>query len=311
VIVLLGKKLEKGDTIGIVSPSSSEEPKKIKESIKFLESLGFNVKSGKHIYDRWGYLAGKDKDRVQDLMDMFLDKEVDIILCIRGGYGAMRLLPLIDFDIIEKSPKIFAGFSDITTLLNSIYQRCNLITFHSPMCNSQFDSSTLKSFLNTLMFGYNPFTIENTNNIPTNYFNGEYVKGELVGGNLSLICSTLGTPYAINTKDKILFIEEVEEEPYKIDRMLTHLSLSGSLQQCRGFIIGQFKDCEFSQYEKSLTLSEIFEDRILSLRKPTLTNFQSGHSYPKITIPIGAEVEIDLKNGKIHLLKPVVKSNDS
>lgn len=307
MIVLLGKKLEKGDTIGIVSPSSSEEPKKIEESIKFLQNLGFNVKSGKHIYDRWGYLAGKDKDRVQDLMDMFLDKEVNTILCIRGGYGAMRLLPLIDFDIIEKNPKIFAGFSDITTLLNNIYQRCNLITFHSPMCNSQFDSSTLKSFLDTLMFGYNLFTIENTDNIPTDYFNGEYVKGELVGGNLSLICSTLGTPYVINTKDKILFIEEVEEEPYKIDRMLTHLSLSGILQQCRGFIIGQFKDCEFSKYKESLTLSEIFEDRILSLKKPTLTNFQSGHSYPKITIPIGAEVEIDLKNGKIHLSEPVVR----
>ncbi|BAH08411.1 hypothetical protein CKR_3360 [Clostridium kluyveri NBRC 12016] len=307
MIVLLGKKLEKGDTIGIVSPSSSEEPKKIEESIKFLQNLGFNVKSGKHIYDRWGYLAGKDKDRVQDLMDMFLDKEVNTILCIRGGYGAMRLLPLIDFDIIEKNPKIFAGFSDITTLLNNIYQECNLITFHSPMCNSQFDSSTLKSFLDTLMFGYNLFTIENTDNIPTDYFNGEYVKGELVGGNLSLICSTLGTPYAINTKDKILFMEEVEEEPYKIDRMLTHLSLSGILQQCRGFIIGQFKGCEFSKYKESLTLSEIFEDRILSLRKPTLTNFQSGHSYPKITIPIGAEVEIDLKNGKIHLSEPVVR----
>lgn len=305
-MVLLGKKLEKGDTIGIVSPSSNEEPKKIEESINFLKHLGFKVKNGRHIYDRWGYLAGKDKDRAQDLMDMFLDKDVDMILCIRGGYGAMRLLPLIDFDIIRNNPKIFCGFSDITTLLNNIYQRCDLITFHSPMCNSKFDSSTLKTFLDTLMFGYNPFTIENTDNIPTDHFNGDYVKGELAGGNLSLICNTIGTPYAVNTKDKILFIEEVNEEPYKIDRMLTHLHLSGKLQQCRGFIIGQFRDCDFSEFKQSLTLSEIFENRILSLKKPTLTNFQSGHSYPKITIPIGAEVEIDLKNGKIHLLEPVV-----
>ncbi|MFL0195643.1 LD-carboxypeptidase [Clostridium sp. WILCCON 0269] len=304
---MLGKKLEKGDTIGIVSPSSPEDPKTIEESIRFLENLGFNVKEGNHIYDKWGYLAGTDKDRAQDLMDMFLDKDVDAILCVRGGYGAMRLLPLINFDIIKKEPKIFAGFSDITTLLNNIYQKCNLITFHSPMCNSKFDPSTLKSFLDTLMFGYNPFTIENADNIPTDYFNGEYVKGELAGGNLSLICGTAGTPYAINTENKILFIEEVAEEPYKIDRMLTHLTLNGTLQKCKGFILGQFKDCEFSSYEQSLTLSEILEDRILSLKKPTLVNFQSGHSYPKITIPIGANVEIDLKNGKIHLLEPMVK----
>lgn len=304
---MLGKKLKKGDTIGIISPASGEDSKKIKESLKFLKSLGFNVKSGNHIYDKWGYLAGKDKDRAKDLMDMFLDKDVDVILCIRGGYGTMRILPLIDFDVIRKNPKIFAGFSDITTLLNNIYQKCNLITFHSPMCNSKFDSFTLKSFLYTLMSGNNPFTIENANNIPTYYFNGDYVEGELVGGNLSLICSTLGTPYEINVKDKILFIEDIEEEPYKIDRMLTHLSLNGGLEQCRGFILGQFKDCQSSEYDQSLTLSEVFQDRILSLKKPTLANFQSGHSYPKITIPIGSKVKVDLKNGKIQLLESVVK----
>ncbi|MCI1944882.1 S66 peptidase family protein [Clostridium luticellarii] len=304
---MLGKRLKNGDTIGIISPSGAWEPEKIKKSIKFLNDLGFKIKEGKHIYDRWGYLAGKDIDRAQDLMDMFLDPEVDMILCTRGGYGTMRLADLIDFDIIKRNPKIFAGFSDITVLLNSIFEKCGIITFHSPMCNTDFDDFTLKSFLDTLMLGYNPFTIENPKNIPTYYFNGEYTSGKLVGGNLSLICSLLGTPYAINTENKILFIEDVGEEPYRIDRMLTQLTLSGDLQKCKGFIMGQFKNCQLPHYERSLTLTEILEDRILSLKKPTLINFQSGHSYPRITLPIGADVEVNFKEGKVNLLDPVVK----
>lgn len=304
---LLGKRLKKGDTIGLISPSGAPKPEKTKKSIEFLNGLGFKIKEGKHIYDKWGYLAGKDIDRVKDLMDMFLDQEVDMILCTRGGYGTMRLLNLIDFNVIEKNPKIFAGFSDITTLLNSIFQRCNITTFHSPMCNTDFDDFTLNSFLNTLMSGYTPFTIENPGNIPTDYFNGEYASGKLIGGNLSLICSLLGTPYAVNTKDKILFIEDIGEEPYRIDRMLTQLTLSGDLQKCKGFIMGQFKNCQLPHYERSLTLDEILEDRILSLKKPTLINFQSGHSYPRITLPIGANVEVNFKEGKINLLEPVVK----
>ncbi|MEY8762735.1 MULTISPECIES: S66 peptidase family protein [Clostridium] len=304
---MIGKRLKKGDTIGIISPSGALEPEKIENSLKTLNDLGFNIKEGKHIYDRWGYLAGKDMDRAQDLMDMFMDQEVDMILCTRGGYGTMRILDLIDFNIIGKNPKIFAGFSDITALLNSIFQRCGIITFHSPMCNTDFDDFTLKSFLNTLMNGHSSLIIENPENIPTNYFNGEYASGKLIGGNLSLICSLLGTPYSIDTTDKILFIEDIGEEPYRIDRMLTQLTLSGDLQKCRGFIIGQFKNCQLPHYERSLTLTEILEDRILSLKKPTLSNFQSGHSYPRITLPIGTNVEVDFKEGKINLLEPAVK----
>lgn len=304
---MIAKRLKKGDTIGLISPAGPENPAKIENSINLLRSLGFNIKEGKHIYDKLGYLAGRDQHRADDLTNMFLDKDVDMILCVRGGYGTMRILPLIDFSIIKQNPKIFAGFSDITTFLNNIALKCNLVTFHSPMCNSNLsDEYTLKSFLDTLMLGYNPFIIKNPENTVITSSSKVSTTGQLVGGNLSLICSTIGTPFEIDTKNKILFIEEVSEEPYKIDRMFTQLILSGKFQECAGIILGQFTNCELPHYERSLTLEEVIEDRILSLNKPTLVNLQSGHSYPKLTLPIGAKIKMDCKNKVIELLEPVV-----
>ncbi len=305
---MISKRLKFGDTIGLVSPAGSESTNNIRNSICFLENLGFKVKAGEHIYDKYGYLAGSDVNRAHDFMNMFLDKDVNMVLCVRGGYGTMRILPLIDFSIITKNPKIFGGFSDITTLLNTIAIKCNLITFHSPMCNSDFsDEPTLKNFLYTIMNAYKPYTIENPKGFNIKCFSKiPFVEGQLLGGNLSLICSTLGTPYEIDTKDKILFIEDVGEEPYKIDRMLTQLILCNKLQQCKGLVLGQFTNCTLDNYKRSLTLEEVINDRILSLNKPTLINFQCGHSYPKLTIPIGAQVKLDCINGVVQVLEPVI-----
>ncbi|MCY6370280.1 S66 peptidase family protein [Clostridium ganghwense] len=305
---MIAKKLKQGDTIGLISPASPEDTSKIKKAISFLKSLGFKVKEGKHLYDKWGYLAGKDNDRAEDLMNMFLDKDVDMILCIRGGYGSMRILPLLNYQLIKNNPKIFMGYSDITTFLNIISSKCNLITFHGPMGSSNFtDKDTLKSFLNTLITCDKPYVISNPKDKILNCRNGEYAEGKIVGGNLSLIASTLGTPYEIDTRGNILFIEEVSEEPYAIDRMLTHLHLSGKLQQCSGFILGQFTDCPSPSYSKSLTLAQVIEDRLLSLNKPTLYNFMSGHDYPKLTLPIGVKARIDCNNARIEILEAVVK----
>ncbi|NMM61649.1 LD-carboxypeptidase [Clostridium sp. P21] len=305
---MIAERLKFGDTIGLVSPAGADNPDSIKKSISFFKSLGFNIKEGEHIYDKYGYFAGNDKDRAEDFTNMFLDEDIDMVLCIRGGYGAMRILPLIDFNVIRENPKIFAGFSDITTLLNTISSKCNLVTFHSPMFNSNFsDKITLESFLYSIMNAYNPYDIKNPEGFNTECFsNVPSITGELVGGNLALISSTLGTPYEIDTKNKILFIEDVSEEPYRIDRMLTQLILSGKLQQCRGFILGQFTNCSLPHYERSLTLKEVIEDRILSLNKPTVLNFQSGHSYPKLTLPIGAQIKLDCKSGIIHVLHGVI-----
>lgn len=305
---MIGRRLTKGSTIGIISPASSENPDKIRDGECFLKSIGFQIKEGKHIYDRWGYLAGSDKDRASDLMGMFLDDTVDMVLCVRGGYGTMRMLPYIDWNVIKENPKIFAGFSDITTLLNNIAQKCNIITFHSPMVTSNLqDEYTLRSFIQTLQASYGPYTIRNPENINTKCEISGMAEGQLAGGNLSLMASTLGTPYEIDTKDKLLLIEDVEEEPYSIDRMLTQLLLAGKLQCCSGFILGQFTNCTLPHYERSLTLEEVLKDRILSLNKPTISNFMAGHSYPRLTLPIGARAELDSVNGIINVLESVVE----
>lgn len=304
---MLGKKLCFGDTIGVIAPASAEKPEAVESGIEYLKSQGFNVKRGKHILDRLGFLAGNDKDRAQDLMDMFLDESVKMILCIRGGYGTMRTLPYIDFNIIKNNPKIFVGFSDITTYLNNFYDKCGLITFHGPMLTSNFgDDITIKSFLSTLMNGDTPYTLSNPKNINTKNNTNAVVEGSLVGGNLALLCATLGTPYEVDTTNKILFIEDVGEEPYSIDRMLTHLLLANKLQVCKGIILGQFTRCTLPHYERSLTLEQVIEDRILSLNIPTISNFMSGHDYPKLTLPIGAKISLDCKTGTINVLKPVV-----
>jgi muramoyltetrapeptide carboxypeptidase len=306
-----GKRLNRGDTIGIISPSSPLEISEIENGIRFFNELGYDILEGEHIYEKYGYLAGSDFDRAQDLNNMFKNKDVDMILCIRGGYGANRILSYIDFDLIKKNPKIFIGFSDITSLLNTLYKKCGLITFQGPMLCSLFDDLTLESFKQSLVLGSKPYTINNTENksgekLNINGIGGE-AKGRLMGGNLSLICSLMGTPYDIDFNDNIIFIEDVGEEPYKIDRMLTSLELSGKLKDASGFIIGQFTNCCLPHYERSLTLEQIIKDKILSLNKPAIVNFQSGHSYPKITLPIGADVKINGDTGDISILEGVVE----
>ena len=304
---MLSKKLCIGDTIGLIAPAAPEKFETIEKSIEFIINLGFKVKQGAHIYDKWGYLSGRDNDRAKDLMDMFTDTEVNMILCIRGSYGSMRLLPFIDFEAIKENPKIFAGFSDITVLLNALSQRSDLITFHSPMCSSDFtDEYTLKSFLDAIMRSHSPYIIKNPDNFSIKSFSSEKVQGTLVGGNLSLICSLLGTPYEIDMENNILFIEEVNELPYRIDRMFTQLILSGKIQKCAGIILGQFTKCTLPHYERSLTTEEVIMDRILSLNKPTIINFMSGHSYPKLTLPIGSEIELDCEKALIKVLNPVL-----
>ncbi|MCB2339984.1 S66 peptidase family protein [Clostridium estertheticum] len=305
---MIGKRLRLGDTIGLISPASPENIEAIKKAILFLNNLGFNVIEGKHLYDRWGYLAGKDKDRASDIMEMFKNKAVDMILCVRGGYGSSRLLPYLDYDIIKKNPKIFAGFSDITVFLNAFYEKGGLTTFHSPMGTSNLeDVVTFKSFMFTFMEGYKPYTIKNPDEFKTSCINPGIAKGDLIGGNLGLICNSLGTPYEIDMKDKILFIEEVNEAPYRVDRILTQLLLSNKLKQCKGIILGQFKDCDLPHYERSLTLEEVLEDRLYNLDIPMFSGFCSGHDYPKLTIPIGARVRMDAELGIISILDAVVE----
>lgn len=305
---MLCKKLEKGDTIGVISPAFAQDSESIDNGINFLKSLGYNVKKGNHIYDRWGYFAGRDKDRAQDLKDMLLDGEVNMILCNRGGYGTSRILPYIPVNLFKDNPKIIAGFSDVTILLNWVFQQTGLITFHSPMVTSNFeDEITLKSFIGTLSNSTSSYEIKNPESIPLKVLQSGTAEGLLCGGNLCLMCNSIGTPYEIDTRDKIIFIEDVGEEPFRIDRYLTQLLLAKKLQQCNGIILGQFKGCELPHYKRSLTLDEIIEDRLLNLGIPVISSLSSGHDYPKLTLPIGAKVFLDGKNGKLIVKEKVVK----
>jgi len=299
--MLKGKALTNGSTIGIIAPASPEDKKFINEKITLFSSIGFNIKLGKHLYSSYGHLAGYDSERGSDITDMFLDKSVDGIMCFRGGYGSIRTLPYIDPKIIKNNPKFFCGYSDITILLN-YFAKLGLITFHGPMINSDFnDTETLKSFINisssssSIAYSLNEYK-------DISYINPSSFSGKIVGGNLSMICSSIGTDFEINMKNSILLLEDIDEHPYSIDRMLTQLLFGRKLDSCRGIILGSFKGCDLPDSSRSLTLKETILDRLGVLDIPIITGFPFGHSYPNITIPIGCNGYFSCKNKQLKIL---------
>jgi len=299
--MLKGKALTKGSIIGIIAPSSPEDKDIINEKINQFSSMGFNVKLGKHLYNSHGYLAGYDQERARDITDMFLDSSIDGIVCFRGGYGSIRTLPYINPKVIKKNPKFFCGYSDITILLN-YFAKLGLITFHGPMINSDFtNEETLKSFLSISSSPSNIiYNLNEYNNIF--YINPNSFSGKIVGGNLSVICSSIGTSFEINTKNSILLLEDINEPPYSIDRMLTQLLYGKKLDSCRGIILGSFKGCDLPNYSRSLCLKEIILDRLEALDIPIITGFPFGHSYPNITIPIGCKGHFSYENKTLKIL---------
>ncbi|MGG7179015.1 S66 peptidase family protein [Clostridium paraputrificum] len=297
--MLKGRSLKYGSTIGIIAPASPEDRSIIDKKVEVFTNLGFKVKLGDHLYDRYGHLAGSDSNRGNDLTNMFLDDSVDGIIAFRGGYGSIRTLPYIDSKIIKKNPKFFCGFSDITLLLNH-FSSLGLITFHGPMINSDFnDEVTLKSFLDISSHSKRDYcyNLINFNNI--SFVHPSSFSGRIVGGNLSIICSSIGTPYEIDTRDSILLIEEVNESPYAIDRMLTQLINSNKFHRCNGIIIGHLTGCELSNYSRSFTLEQVIYDRLKPLKIPLIIGFPFGHSYPNITIPIGSKAYFSHEDMKL------------
>ena len=285
------QKLKVGDTIGIVSPASGDSADVINYNISSFKNLGFKIKEGKYLRRKNDYLAASDKERAEDLMEMFKNKEVKAIIAYRGGYGCIRMLPYLDMGVIKKNPKILCGYSDLTVLLNYLSQKTGLITFHGPMINSKISSDeiTKNSFLSLLT------DESNLINISTKDFkveNKELFRGILCGGNLTMICSTLGTPYEINTRNKILMIEDVNEENYAIDRYLMQLKLSGKLDSCRALLIGHFTTHNPKTINTILSI-------LLPYKKPIIYNIPFGHDYPNITLPIGSSILFDAAKDKL------------
>lgn len=304
------KKLLPGDTIGIVAPASPASLEDTEKAIKRLYDMGYSIKLGCSVTRSRGYLAGSDELRAEDINGMFADEEVKAIFCLRGGYGSQRILDKIDYRLIRENPKIFMGYSDITALHLAIYQRCNLVTFHGPMPASDM-TEALPAFTEGWLYKaiaedkpmgklYNP------KGYALHGLVGGCAKGPLTGGNLSLIASSLGTPYEIDTKNKLLFIEEIGEEPYRIDRMLNQLRLGGKLKDAAAIILCDFRDCQPRQPQKSLKLEEVFEDMLTDLKKPVLCGYKVGHCTPQITIPIGVEAMVDSSKKELILLEKAV-----
>ncbi|MGL4402499.1 MAG: S66 peptidase family protein [Fusobacteriaceae bacterium] len=295
------KKLKKGDKVALIGTSGFICKNKLKEGIEFVKNLGLEPIVGESCNAEYGYLSGSDKLRAGDLNRFFNDKTISGIFCMRGGYGATRILDLIDYEVIKRNPKIFIGYSDITALHIAFNQKSNLVTYHSPMPSTEFykgvDEYTLKSFLNNIMEEKNVLEkikfIKNPKEQKIITLIGGKAQGELIGGNLTLIASLMGTPYEIDTRGKILFLEDIDEEPYRIDRMLTQLRLAGKFQEAAGIILGAFTNCEAKNPGESLNLEEVIADTLFSVDKPVVKNLAAGHCLPTMTLPLGKTIRID------------------
>jgi muramoyltetrapeptide carboxypeptidase len=301
------KPLKKNSTIGIISPAYIPVPERVEKGMAYLQQKGMRIKTGKYLQDEHGYFAGTDQQRLADLHAMFADPEVDMIICTRGGWGGLRLIDRLDYGLIESHPKPLVGYSDITTLQLAIWNRCGLASFSGPMVGVEMGK------------GIDPFTethfweqIRNTEAVYSfNYAQTDTIlltpgnaEGILLGGCLSLVTSLLGTPYVPDYKGAILFIEDVGEQPYKIDRYLAHLRQAGIFEQISGLILGEFLDCQADEGDKSFTIDEILSDYFSGLHIPVLKNFPYGHGDKKVSMPVGMNVEIDTGNQILRLQNP-------
>lgn len=305
---MLGKKLKKGDTIGIIAPASCTTYEKVLEAKKNIEDMGYQVILGECTKKQWYSYAGTDEERAEEINSFFADKNIDAIICMRGGYGSNRLIELLDFEVIKRNPKIFVGYSDITTLHIALNEKANLITFHGPMAVSNFTGNynrdTYENFIEILSNSRDKQSIKNIIK-ELKVLNEGRAKGKLVGGNLATLIATLGTEYDLDYNGKILFLEDVGEKTYKIDRFLNQLKKHGVFEKIEGLVLGDFKNC-IQDSEKDMTLLEVFQNYFKELKKPVIYNFESGHSEPMLTLPLGAICEIDTYNKEIKVLERVV-----
>ena len=313
--VLKPPRLQVGDTVGLINPAGATfHPDDVAVARETLHALGLKMRVGEHLLDRYGYLAGSDRDRAADINKMFADKDVKAILTLRGGWGCNRLLGLLDYKLIAGNPKILMGYSDITSLLLALNARTGLVTFHGPVGTSTWNKFSTQ-FVEKLLFNAEIFSMENPREIGDNLaqtkdrvltVNGGQAEGKLLGGNLSVLTAMIGSEYLPDFKDNILFLEEVGEDIYRVDRMLTQLKLAGILDRISGFIFGTCSDCGPGKGYGSLTLEQVLEDHIKTLGIPAWYGSMIGHIENKFTIPLGVKAEIDADIGRISLLESAV-----
>ncbi|MFG6442421.1 S66 peptidase family protein [Roseateles sp. LKC17W] len=309
-------RLRAGDTLGLVSPANATfEREPLRIAIESLQALGFQVKQGAHVSARRGPFAGTDAQRAADVNAMFADDSVAGILALTGGSGCNRIVDRLDYDLIRRRPKFFGGFSDLTSLVNAIHTRTGLVTFHSPVASSEWNDFSVQSFRAVAMNAEatvlrNPVVrpaddlVAREERIST--VRAGRAQGRLVGGNLTVLASLAGTPYFPDCRGALLFLEDINEYIYRIDRCLSTLRLNGALSQLAGVVLGRFTKCEPGDGYGSLTLDEVFDDYFLPLNVPVFRGAAIGHIRRKLTVPVGALAEMDAEAGTLRLLGAAV-----
>lgn len=292
--------LKPGGTVGVVAPAGRVDLHLLHKGVTRIEQLGLNVILGRHLEKQCRYFAGTDQERADDLQGMLLNQEIDAVLCARGGVGAARIIPYLDRNLLKKVPKIFVGSSDITSLLLYFSKLLGWVSFHGPMIATQFGKLTsplLEEYFFRLLSGESiEMKFKGVSTIRSGI-----AEGFLTGGCLTLICTTIGTSYEIDTENKILFIEDINEAPFRIDRMLSYLKSIGKFDHVRGLVFGQMPQCSPE------ALPEIILDILGEYSLPILFGFPSGHGDSIATLPFGIRVQLDATSGVIKLLESAVK----
>ncbi|EIJ39423.1 putative MccF-like protein (microcin C7 resistance) [Galbibacter orientalis DSM 19592] len=311
--VILPKKLKKGAKVGLIAPGYALSDKALQNAITNVKAMGYEPFYTSRISGNYGYFSNTDIARVEDIHEMFLNPAIDAIFCARGGYGCTRILKDINFDYIQQNPKILLGFSDITALVNSIYQKTGIVTFHGPVgttLDNQFNRTQLERIIehtnNSIQLATETFPASKTLADSTfeNYvITSGTATGKLVGGNLSLLSAMTGTDFDVDYTDKIVFIEEIDEDPYRVDRMLTQLLDSKTFKHAKGIVLGVFKGCDDPKRANSFSLKEVILDRLKPMNIPCVYGFPIGHVDHNITLPVGIEARLNTQNYSLELLK--------
>ena len=300
--IIKPRRLNKGDTIGIVAPAWTFDPDTLKKGVDKLKKLGFKVKYDRAIFSKYWSMAGHDKERAEQINRMFSDKEVKAIFCAKAGYGSMRTIPYLDNKVIKRNPKIFIGYSDITILLSYLYKTARMIVFHGPVVSDEIYENMSPITLDYLLHAITQMYPLGELQFPClKTLKSGKASGILVGGNMSLILNAIGTPYEIDTNNKILFLEDIGEDMEVIDSYIMQLKLAGKLKRVKGVVFGRMIGCVDQSGEK-YSIRHILNDILHDVNVPIIYGFPSGHRDPgeiDITLPLGVSVTLDANDAKL------------
>ena len=307
--MIIPERLKPGDAVGIAAVSSPPDLNHLQRGIKVLEAMGLQVRLGSHVGNIHGFLAGTDEERLADFHDMMENREIKAVFFACGGYGSGRIAPLLDYRVIRKHPKILWGYSDLTYLFTAIRQATGLVCFHGPMPASDLgkppgaDPVTLEGFRQL----FQPLTrvYQDAGQDGLEVLSGGHAEGELVGGNLTVLTSTLGTPFEIDAKNKLLLIEDVNEEPYRVDSMLQQLTYAGKFAEAAGIVVGDFSNALPKGTRPSFSLEDVLLDYFGSMPVPVVKGFKIGHCQPHFAVPLGVPAVLSAAK-KCLVVKPGV-----